>query len=100
MVGATGETIVRRTMYFMVVNRLETFYALSITDDSRPVIADLLSQCREPQALRAFGLARPNAAGSYVDWTPGTLKDGLDTQEELARIIIRMLEVTSGSQGT
>lgn len=99
MVGATGETTVRETAYFLVVTTLESLYALGATDDTRPEISELLQDCCTPKTLQAFGLARPNAASGYVDWDPSTEKAAMDMQENLAKVLIRVLEVASGSCG-
>jgi len=99
MVGATGETTVRETVYFLVVTTLESLYALGAADDTRPEISELLQECCTPKTLQAFGLVRPNAARGYVDWDPTTEKTAMDMQENLAKVLIRVLEVTSGSCG-
>jgi hypothetical protein len=99
MIGATGETAVRRILYFIVLDLLENLYAVSPDDDARAQIRELLQDCGKPDTLQAFGLAQPHGMSDFTDWNPNGDKMALDMQENLAKVLTRVMEVGAGSPG-
>lgn len=98
LVAGSGSTLVRKSIYGIVVNLLQSLY-LTRAEDSGPELLSLINDCTTADTLRLFGLQRGTATSEYTTLDPSNDRARIDTQEKLTQLLVRMMEVTSGSKG-
>lgn len=86
-------------MYGIVLNFLQSMYFARGEDEEALDIQSMIAELTQPPALRLFGLARVTASSEYTDFDPINDKVFMESQEALAEILVRVLEVTAGTQG-
>lgn len=99
LVAGTGPTIVRKSVYGIVFNFLQSMYFSRTDGDDAAEIMSLVEEFTQPQCLQLFGLARTSSTSEYSDLDPVGDKMYMETQENLAELLVRVLEITAGSQG-
>lgn len=99
LVAGIGPTIVRKSVYGMVFNFIQSMYFSRTDGDDAAEILSLLEEFTQPQCLQLFGLARTSSTSEYSELDPVGDKMYLETQENLAELLVRVLEITAGSQG-
>jgi hypothetical protein len=97
--AGTGQTLVRKSVYGIVINLLQSLYLARAEDASGPDLLALITDCTTPEALRLFGLARTTPTSEYTNHDPPNDKALLDVQEGLTNLLVRIMDVTAGSQG-
>jgi hypothetical protein len=98
IVGATGEVVVRKAVYLIIMNLLQAIRLVASDDNTKSQIRELLQECSEERALQAFGLTRPVPGGAYIEFDPAR-RDALDLQEHLTKTIIKIMSVTADTAG-
>ena len=100
LIAATGEPVVRSTIWGIVVELLQSQW-IALTSDAvaGPEIRHLLDEASTPNILRLFGLIRATRTSELTIWDPKGDKAILDNQEGLTRFLIQVMEVTSGTKG-
>ncbi|KAF8165773.1 hypothetical protein B0H34DRAFT_794124 [Crassisporium funariophilum] len=99
LVAGEGPSLVRKSVYGIVMNLLQSLYIARPDDSTEPDIMRLINDCTLPENLRLFGLRRPTPTSEYTNLDPINDKESLDTQEGLTQLLIRILNVTAGSNG-
>ena len=99
LVAGIGPTIVRKSVYGMVFNFIQSMYFSRPDSEEAAEIMSLLEEFTQPQCLQLFGLARTSSTSEYSDLDPVGDKMYLETQENLAELLLRVLEIIAGSQG-
>ncbi|EIN11059.1 hypothetical protein PUNSTDRAFT_51619 [Punctularia strigosozonata HHB-11173 SS5] len=99
LIAATGETSVRKVIYAVVINMLQFTDVSNTEDESRSVIRSLLEELAQPETLNLFGLTRDTPSSEYISFDAATDTGRIDAQENLSRLLIRVLDAIAGSQG-
>lgn len=102
LVAATGQLLVRTSVYGMVVNQLHSVYLarpIGENNSLSPEIQGLLDECATIDTLKIFGLYKPTPTSDYVIYDPPNDKQYLDNMEKLGHLLMRIMQAISGSQG-
>jgi neurofibromin 1 len=99
LVAGTGQIIVRKSVYGIVMNLLQSLYISRTEESTCPELLALINACTQPKTLQLFGLARLTASSEYTIFEPSSEKRQIDTQESLTALLVRIMEVTAGSNG-
>ena len=99
LVAGTGEVLVRKSVYGIVMNILQSIYISRAEDTTCAELLMLVNECTQPETLQLFGLARLTASSEYTNFEPSSEKRQIDTIECLTKLLIRIMEVTAGSNG-
>lgn len=99
LIAATGETRVRTSVYGIVMNMLQSMQLTTPEDVARPEIRTLLEECMDPETIRLFGLMRPTPTSEFCHYDVPTDKESIDAQENLTRLLVRVLEAMAGTPG-
>lgn len=99
LVAAEGRALVRKSVYGVVVNLLQSLYVARPDDSTEAELAQLINDCTTPDTLKMFGLQRETLTSEYTNLDPVNDKDSLDTHERLVQFLIRILNVSAGSTG-
>lgn len=100
VISGTGDTLVRKSVYGIVMNLLQALYLARGDDTTGPDLRLLIDECTQPEVLRLFGLVRLSPTSEYTNLDPANDSAYIDTQESLTQLLVRIMEVTSGSNGT
>ncbi|THH13571.1 hypothetical protein EW146_g6666 [Bondarzewia mesenterica] len=100
LIAATGEPMVRSTLWGIIIDLLQSQWIARSTDvNAGPEIRQLVDEASAPETLRYFGLQRVSRTSELTVWNPKDEKAILDNHEGLTRFLIRVMEATSGSKG-
>jgi hypothetical protein len=99
LVAGTGQTLVRKSVYGIVMNLLQSLYVARADDATGPELLQLINDCTKPETLQLFGLTRSHATSEYSNVDPPSEKLYIDTQENLAKLLVRIMAVIAGSRG-
>ena len=88
----------RKSAYGTIINLLQSLY-IARPEDGESEIKQLISDCSLPENLKLFGLQRETPTSEYAKLEPLDEKIALDTQGNLVQLLIRVLDVSAGSQG-
>ena len=99
LVAGTGKTLVRKSVYGIIMNLLQSLYVARAEDASGPELLQLINDCTQAETLKLFGLVRSHATSEFTNFDPQNEKAFIDTQENLARLLVRIMNVTAGSRG-
>ncbi|KAI0638553.1 hypothetical protein C8Q77DRAFT_1047292 [Trametes polyzona] len=100
LIGATGQLYVRCTLFAIVTHMLHGLYSLRLTDSTAsPEIQTMVDECVQPEGLRLFGLSKPTPTSDYMLYDPPNSKAVIDDLEALNRLLLRVMEAVSSSQG-
>lgn len=97
LIAATGEVVVRSTVWGLVMDLLQSLW-LSRSSDAiaGPEIRHLHEEGSNADTLKFFGLSRTN---ELVAYNPITDDEVLDCQEGLTRFLIRVMETAAQTKG-
>jgi hypothetical protein len=99
LVAATGDTIVRKSVYGIIMNLLQSLYNTRSEDVTGPELLLVINECTRAETLQLFGLQRATATSEYSNFEPSNDKQRIDLQESLTQLLARIMETTAGSQG-
>jgi hypothetical protein len=99
LIAGTGPTLVRKSVYGIVLNYLQSLYFARNEDRESPDVLPLIHEFTQPQTLCLFGLARTTSTSEYTDWDPPSDNVFIRTQEGLTELLVRIIETTAGSPG-
>ena len=97
LVAGEGHSLVRKSVYGMVINLLQSLYISRPDDRTEPEIMRLINDCTLPENLQLFGLRRETPTAEYSNVEPNGEKAFLDRQEKLAQLLLRIMTVTAGN---
>ena len=98
LVAGQGPSLVRKSAYGTIINLLQSLYTAR-PEDGESEIKQLINECSLPETLKLFGLQRETPTSEYIKLDPLDEKHALDTHEHLVQFLIRVLDVSAGSQG-
>ncbi|TFK46902.1 hypothetical protein OE88DRAFT_1666689 [Heliocybe sulcata] len=100
LMAAGGQTLIRTSVYGIVVNLLQALY-IACGDDAAACaqIRSLLDECTQDDSLELFGLTRANSSSEYSVLEPSSDKVFLERYERLAQLLIRIVEAGATSKG-
>jgi hypothetical protein len=99
LVAGMGTTIVRKSVYGIMMNLLQCLYLAHTEEPSAPQHLQLIADFSSEDALKLFGLVRPTPTSEYASFHAPNDKVAIDNQEQLAKMLSRVLEVTAESKG-
>jgi len=99
LIAGTGQTLIRKSVYGVIMNFLQSVYLARAEDPSGPDLRLLIDDLIKVENLQLFGLTRQSFTTEYCNYDPPNDKAVIDSQEALARLLVRVMEVTSGSSG-
>lgn len=99
LVAADGPIQVRKSVYGIVLNLLQSLYVARTEDMPGTELLRVIKDYTSPETLQLFGLQRPVPTARHIIWTPQNDKQYLDNIEELATFLARIMEIASGSKG-
>ncbi|KAG1755407.1 hypothetical protein EDB19DRAFT_1661084 [Suillus lakei] len=99
LIAGTGQMLVRKSLYGVIMNFLQSVYLARAEDPSAPELRLLIDELIKVENLTLFGLTRQSCTSEYCNYDPPNDKAMIDSQESLTRLLVRVMEVTSGSRG-
>jgi neurofibromin 1 len=100
LLAGAGPTFIRKSVYGMVLNYLQSLYSARNDDEDMSKILSLIKEFTQPSILCLFGLARTSSTSEYTNLDPANDKVFLETQEGLTQLLLRVMQVTAGTTGT
>ncbi|KAF7432844.1 Ras GTPase activating protein ira2 [Pleurotus ostreatus] len=99
LVAAVGPLIVRKSVYGIVINLLQTLHSAKQDDPNGAEFSRLIDSFSQPDALHLFGLHRATPTSDYSIFDPPSDKLQIENQEGLTNLLIKAIEVASASNG-
>jgi len=99
LVAGEGPTLVRKSVYGIIINLLQSLYISRPDDSTEPKLMQLINDYTLPENLKLFGLQRETPTSEYTNLDPLNDKESLDVNENLVQQLIRLLTVAAGSPG-
>lgn len=97
LVAGEGHSSVRKCVYGMIINLLQSLYISRPDDSTEPEIMRLINDCTLPENLQLFGLRRETPTAEYSNVESSGEKVFLDRQEKLVQLLLRIMTVTAGN---
>ena len=97
LVAGEGHSFVRKSVYGMIINLLQSLYISRPDDTSEPEIMRLINDCTLPENLQLFGLRRETSTAEYSNVDSCGEKAFLDRQEKLLQLLLRIMTVAVGN---
>jgi hypothetical protein len=98
-IAGIGPTLIRKSVYGIIMNLLQSLYLTRPEDAGGPNFLNLINECTQPETLQLFGLTRSTSTSDYTDFEHTSDKLLLDSLERLSRLLVRIVEISAGSQG-
>lgn len=98
-IAGIGPTLIRKSVYGIIMNLLQSLYLTRPEDAGGPNFLNLINECTQPETLQLFGLTRSTSTSDYTDYEHTSDKVLLDSLERLSRLLVRIMEISAGSQG-
>lgn len=99
LIAATGDSLVRCTVWGLIVDLVNSQWITRPTDPASPEIRLLFEECSDPKTLRLFGLHRASRTSELIAHDPKNEKDLLDNQDGLTRFLLRVMECCAQPKG-
>jgi len=99
LVAGIGSTLVRKTVYGIVINLLQSVYMPRLEEGTEQELKQLITDCSTQEVLHLFGLSRPTSTSEYSSFDIPNDKTSIDMQSKLTSLLTRILEVIAGSRG-
>lgn len=99
LVAGEGPSLVRKSVYGIIMNLLQSLYLSRPDDRTEPELMLLINDCTLPENLRLFGLRRESLSAEYSNTELSSEKATLDTQERLTQLLLRIMTVSAESTG-
>lgn len=100
LVAATGEVVVRATVWGLVMDLLQSLWlSRSFDAIAGPEIRLLHEEGSHLKQLKLFGLSRSPWTNELIAYDPVSDGDVLDCQEGLTRFLIRVMEAAAQTKG-
>lgn len=99
LVAGEGPALVRKSVYGIIMNLLQSLYISRPDDSTEPELMQLINDCTLPENLKSFGLQRGTPTSEYTNLEPADDKESLDINERLVQLLVRLLTVAAGSPG-
>lgn len=99
LVAADGPIQVRKSVYGIVLNLLQSLYVARTEDMPGTELLQIIKDYNSSQTLQLFGLQQFVPTSKHTLWTPQNDKQYLDNLEKLAAFLSRIMEIASGSRG-
>jgi neurofibromin 1 len=99
LVAADGPIQVRKSVYGIILNLLQSLYISRTDDIPGSELLQIIEDYTSPKTLQLFGLQRHVPTSKHTIWTPQNDRQYLDNLENLAAFLSRIADVASGSRG-
>ncbi len=100
LVAADGSLLVRKSVYGVVLNLLQSFYVSRTEDMPGTELLQIIKDYASAETLQLFGLQRLVRTSKHTLWVPQGDRQYLDNLELLATFLARVMQIASGSKGT
>ncbi|EGO02251.1 hypothetical protein SERLA73DRAFT_166724 [Serpula lacrymans var. lacrymans S7.3] len=98
LVAGTGQTLIRKSVYGIIMNFLQSLFLARADDATGPDLRVLIDELTRLENLQLFGLGRQSTTSEYTNYDPQNDKVCIDNQEGLTHLLLRIMEVTAGSK--
>lgn len=99
LVAGTGQTLVRKSVYGIIMNFLQSLFLLRAEEPNGPDLRALMDELITIESLQLFGLARQSSTSDHCNYDPPNDKAMIDSQEALTRLLVKVVEIAAGSKG-
>jgi len=100
LIAATGEVVVRATVWGLVMDLLQSLWMSRSSDAiAGPEIRLLHEEGSHVEKLKLFGLSRAQWTNELISYDPVTDGEVLDCQEGLTRFLFRVMEAAAQTKG-
>lgn len=99
IVAALGSTYIRKTVYGLVMNLLQSLFLARAEEAPSIGMRRLLDDFGKEEVLQLFGLTRSTLTSDYAPFDTHNDRQAIENQEKLTLMLCNLLEVSSGSQG-
>lgn len=100
LVAADGPIQVRKSVYGIVLNLLQSLYVVRTEDMPGTELLQIIKDYTSAETFQLFGLERHVRTSKHTLWIPQTDRQYLDNLEHLATFLARVMQIASGSRGT
>ncbi|KAL4081516.1 hypothetical protein V8B97DRAFT_1923406 [Scleroderma yunnanense] len=98
LVAGTGQTLVRKSVYGIIMNFLQSLLLTRADDPSGSHLRALVDELVMTENLQYFGLTRQSLTSDYCNYDPQGDKAVIDSHEALTSLLVRIMEIASGSR--
>ena len=99
LVAALGSTLVRKTLYGIVINLLQSLYLARAEEAPPTEIKRLLDDFTRDDVLQLFGLARSTGTSEYTSTDAFHDRVAIQNQEKLTGMLCDILTASAGTTG-
>lgn len=99
LVAADGPLQVRKSVYGIVLNLLQSLYVVRTEDMPGTELLQIIKDYTSAETLQLFGLERHVRTSKHTLWVPQGERQYLDNLENLATFLARVMQIASGSKG-
>ncbi|KAJ3987640.1 hypothetical protein F5890DRAFT_1563214 [Lentinula detonsa] len=100
LVAGVGSTLIRKSVYGIVINLVQSLFFARLDDGPAPELLQLVEQMTTQETiLNLFGLSRLTTTSEYSIFDADKEKAIIYQQEKLTALLVRIMDVSSGSKG-
>ncbi|TFK62722.1 hypothetical protein BDN72DRAFT_964371 [Pluteus cervinus] len=99
LVAGVGPPLVRKSVYGIVMNLLQSLYLSRTEDTPAAELLQLINDCMLPEITKLFGLVRDKPTSEYANFDSTSDKQILENHEKLTQLLVRIMDVTAGTRG-
>ncbi|GAW06426.1 ras gtpase activator [Lentinula edodes] len=100
LVAGVGSTLIRKSVYGIIINLVQSLYLARLDEGSAPELLQLIEEMTtQEHVLNLFGLSRLTTTSEYTSFDVDKEKSIIYQQEKLTALLIRSMDVSSGSKG-
>jgi hypothetical protein len=99
IVAALGSTYIRKTVYGLVMNLLQSLFLARAEETSSNGMRRVIDDFGKEENLQLFGLTRSTPTSDYAQFDTYNDRHAIENQEKLTLMLCDALEVSAGSRG-
>ncbi|KAJ3936091.1 MAG: hypothetical protein NXY57DRAFT_886591 [Lentinula lateritia] len=100
LVAGVGSTLIRKSVYGIIINLVQSLYLARLDEGSAPELLQHIEEMTtQEHVLNLFGLSRLTTTSEYTSFDVDKEKSIIYQQEKLTALLIRSMDVSSGSKG-
>jgi len=99
LVAAVGSTLIRKSVYGLLINLIQSLYLARLDDGPSPELLQLIQDCTQEEVLNLFGLRRITSTSEYSSFDVEQEQTVIRHQEKLTALLVRIIDTSAGSKG-
>ncbi|KAF9067659.1 hypothetical protein BDP27DRAFT_1225535 [Rhodocollybia butyracea] len=99
LVAAVGSTLIRKSVYGLLINLIQSLYLARLDDGPSPELLQLIQDCTQEEILNLFGLKRITSTSEYSSFDVEQEQTVIRHQEKLTALLVRIIDTSAGSKG-